>query len=63
MLEQAMLREQFLTLLDKERQAERLYADLSVRLSDPVLRRQIEQLHRDKQRHIALAERLLEIVE
>jgi rubrerythrin len=63
MLEQAFLREQFLALLDKERQAERLYADLSVRLSDPGLRRQIEQLHRDKQRHIALAERLLEIVE
>jgi rubrerythrin len=63
MLEQAMLREQFLALLDKERQAERLYAELSARLTDPVLRRQIEQLHRDKERHIALAERLLEIVE
>ena len=32
MLEQAMLREQFLALLDKERQAERLYADLSAPL-------------------------------
>ncbi len=63
MLEQTLLREQFLTLLDKERQAERLYADLAVRLSDPSLRKQIEQLHRDKQRHITLAERLLEIVD
>lgn len=63
MLEEAILREQFEALLDKERQAERLYADISSRLADPALRRQIEQLHRDKQRHIALAERLLEIVE
>lgn len=63
MLEQAMLREQFLALLDKERQAERTYAELSSRLTDPALRRQIEQLQRDKQRHIALAERLLEIVD
>lgn len=58
-----MLREQFLALLDKERQAEQMYADLAGRTVDPSLRRQIELLHRDKQRHIALAERLLEIVE
>jgi len=63
MLEQAFLREQFLALLDKERQAERVYADLSAKLTDPALRRQIEHLHRDKQRHSALAERLLGIVE
>ena len=58
-----MLREQFLALLDKERQAERMYADLAARMKSPAVRRQIEDLHRDKLRHIALAERLLEIVE
>ena len=58
-----MLREQFLTLLEMERQAEHAYADLAGRMADPSLRQQIELLHRDKQRHIALAERLLEIVE
>ncbi len=58
-----MLREQFLALLEKERQAERMYADLAARTSDEKLRKQIAELHRDKRRHIALAERLLEIVE
>jgi len=63
MLDQALLREQFLALLDKERQAERVYADLAGRTSDESLRQAIQLLHRDKQRHIALAERLLEMVD
>jgi rubrerythrin len=63
MLEQALLREQVAALLEKERQAERVYADLAAKQSDPRLRKQLEELHRDKHRHIALAERLLEILE
>jgi rubrerythrin len=63
MFEQAMLREQFQALLRQEQQAEKLYADLVAKLTDPELLQRVQQLHRDKQRHIRLAERLLEIVE
>jgi rubrerythrin len=63
MFEQAMLREQFQALLHQEQQAERLYAELVAKLTDPHLRQQVQQLHRDEQRHVRLAERLLEIVE
>lgn len=63
MLEQAILRDQFQELLDKERQAERRYAELADQTDDPQLREQILQLRRDKQRHAELAERLLEILE
>ncbi len=63
MLEQAILRDQFQELLDKERQAERRYAELAEQTDDPQLREQILQLRRDKQRHAELTERLLEILE
>jgi rubrerythrin len=63
MLEQALLREQFLELLKREREAAEVYADLVARITDPALRQQVDQLRRDKQRHIRLTERLLEIVE
>jgi len=62
MLEQAVLREQVQTLLEKERQAERAYADMASKVGEASLKAQIEQLRRDKQRHIQLAERLLEIL-
>ena len=63
MLEQAMLREQFMALLSQEQRAADLYARLASELSDPRLRRQLEQLCRDKQRHARMAERLIEIVD
>jgi len=62
MLEQATLREQFQTLLSQEQQALEAYAELAAKVTDPAVRQQVEQLHRDKQRHVELTERLLEIV-
>jgi len=63
MLEQVILREQFQVLLDKEREAEKVYAEQAAKVASGLLRAQIEQLRRDKQRHIRLIERLLEIVD
>jgi len=63
MLEQALLREQFETLLSQEREILRAYSELLARVSDPTLREQVEQLHHDKLRHVELTERLLEIVD
>jgi len=62
MLEQTLLAQQFQSLLEKASQAEHFYADLTARTSDPVLRSQIEQIHKEKLRQVKLAERLLEIV-
>lgn len=63
MLEHALLRERFEQILAAERQAEDGYARLLGEVSDDGLRRQVEQLCRNKQRHVRLAERLLELVE
>ena len=63
MLEQTILRERFEQLLLQERQAEKMYAELSTKVTDAAMREQIEQLRREKQRHVALTERLLELVE
>jgi len=63
MLEQAALREQFQQLLATERQAQQVYAELLAKTDDQKIRQQIEQLCRDKQRHMQLAERLLEILD
>jgi len=62
MLEEALLREQFESLLSQEQQALAAYAALIEEIEDPALRDQVQQLHRDKQRHVELTERLLEIV-
>lgn len=62
MLEQAVLREQFQMLLSQEQQALQAYADLVAKVDDPAVREQVEQLRREKQRHVELTERLLEIV-
>lgn len=61
MLEQEQIAEQFQALLEMEKKAEALYAELAAR-ADPALRARIEELRRDKLRHIRLTERLLEIV-
>ncbi len=63
MLEQALLREQFTALLNQEQLAAALYGKLAIELTDPTLRRQVEQLHLDKQRHARMAERLVEMVQ
>jgi rubrerythrin len=63
MLEQALLREQVQALLASERQAEAAYADLASKVEDPAVKQQIQALRHDKQRHIRLAERLLEILD
>jgi rubrerythrin len=63
MLEQAELREQVQDLLGLERAAEAAYAQLVAKIEDPAIRQQFENLRHDKQRHIRLAERLLEILD
>ncbi|MFA6132938.1 MAG: hypothetical protein WC869_02835 [Phycisphaerae bacterium] len=64
MLEQALLREQFSQLLAKAQEAEQAYAGLiHAGVRDPHAAQELEQLLADKQRHVRLAQRLLEIVE
>ena len=63
MLEAAALRDQFETLLTQEQQALSAYTDLVDRVQDAAVREQVEQLLREKQRHVELTERLLEIVD
>lgn len=58
-----MLREQFEKLLDQQRQAEQVYAKLSGYVSDAESRDQIDQVRRQKRKHIVLTERLLELLE
>ena len=62
MFDEAVLAVQFEELLDREREAVRLYAEWVSEAGDPFLREEVEQLLREKQRHIVLTERLLEIV-
>lgn len=63
MLEQEMLREQFQCILDRQRQALKVYTDLAGASLDASIRQQAQEIQRDKQRHIRLTERLIEIVE
>ncbi|GAG45955.1 unnamed protein product [marine sediment metagenome] len=63
MLEQSLLAERFQALLEIARQAEGAYAELAGKVTDPVLREELEQIRRDKHRHVLMTERLLEIVE
>jgi len=63
MLEEAEIVGQFRALLQLEQQAEQVYAQMLAQVQDAKMRQQIEQLHKDKLKHIRLTERLLEIVE
>ena len=63
MLEQALLADRFQMLLAKQQQAARAYTDLAASQSDPALREELRQLSLDKQRHVHLTERLIEIVQ
>lgn len=62
-MEHAMLAERFRALLEQEREAEQVYAELAAKVADLNAREQIRQIHREKLRHVELVERLLEIVE
>jgi rubrerythrin len=62
-IEQAQLRDRFQALLAQELQALRAYEQLAAQISDPEIHGRVEHLLRDKQRHVELTERLLEIVE
>ena len=62
-VEQVMLAESFRTLLEREREAAAMYADLTSRTADAVTLQQLKEILREKQRHVRLVERLLEIVE
>ncbi|MCP4377155.1 MAG: hypothetical protein GY794_13385 [bacterium] len=63
MFEEAELAEQFNALLDQQQQAADYYATVASNTDDPHVRRQVEQVHREKKRHIQLTQRLLEIVD
>lgn len=63
MLEQALLREQVQAILAQERQAEKAYTDLVAKITDAAALEELQALLSDKQRHIRLAERLLEILD
>ena len=63
MLEQATLRERFQAVLERQRQALLVYESVVGLSSDPAVRKQALQLRKEKERHIRLTERLLEIVD
>ncbi|MDY6914377.1 MAG: hypothetical protein SVT52_07980 [Planctomycetota bacterium] len=63
MLEQALLADRFQLLLARQQQAARAYTDLAAVQNDSALCEQLRQLSLDKQRHVHLTERLLEIVQ
>jgi len=63
MYEQVELSERLQTLLAQEQRAEQEYGELAAATEDVSLREQIEQLRREKRRHVDLTQRLLEIVE
>jgi hypothetical protein len=62
-LEQATLRQRFQSLLEQQRQVLAVYESVAAASADPAVRKQAIQLRRDKERHVRLTERLLEIVD
>jgi len=63
MFEEAQLAEQFNALLDQQQQAANYYAAMAAKTDDPQMRSQVEQVYREKSRHIQLTQRLIEIVD
>ncbi len=61
-LQHQQLAEQFQDLLTQEQQAEGTYAAMAEQTADPQIKIQLESIRSDKQRHIDLIQRLLEIV-
>ncbi len=62
MLEHVMLREQFQTLLNTQQAALGQY-QTAAQTADPESKAKLDQLCREKLRHVELTQRLLEIVE
>ena len=62
-LEQTTLRQRFQSLLERQRQVLAVYESAAAASADPALRKQAIQLRKDKERHVRLTERLLEIVD
>ncbi|HOF17510.1 MAG TPA: hypothetical protein PK082_01275 [Phycisphaerae bacterium] len=63
MLEQFFLREHFESLLAEQKKAADAYGKLAIDLNDPALQEKVAHLVREKQRHVQLTERLLEILD
>jgi rubrerythrin len=63
MLEHAILRDLFEGLCETSRQASKAYESMADQVTDPAVREQVEHVQRDKDRHVYLTERLLEIVQ
>jgi len=63
MLDELVLKERFESLLAKEAQAADAYRQLVKSLNDPDQVKLVHQMIRDKQRHIELTRRLLEMVD
>jgi len=63
MLDQFLLREQFKTLQITQQEALGRYESAAARQADPTAKADLDQLCRDKRRHLELTERLLEIIE
>jgi len=63
MFEEAELAEQFNALLDQQQHAADHYETVAAQTSDPQMKHQMEQVCREKKRHIQLTQRLLEIVD
>ena len=63
MFEEAELAEQFNSLLDQQQQAADQYQAAAAQTANPEVKHQIEQVFREKKRHILLTQRLLEIVD
>ena len=62
MPERVILREHFASILAAARSAAEAYARLARAEHDPLRRQELQRLARDRQRHVELSERLLEIV-
>ncbi|MBN1555963.1 MAG: hypothetical protein JXA11_14560 [Phycisphaerae bacterium] len=62
MLDQCVLREQFRRLQETQQEALGQY-ETAARQADPAVKADLDQLCREKRRHLELTERLLEIIE
>ena len=62
MFEETQLSEQFQALLHAQEKIATQCLQAAGQTSDPQLKEEIQQLHREKQHHMELTERLLEIV-
>ncbi len=62
-LEQISLRQRFESLLDQQRQVLAVYESAAAASTDPAVHKQAIELRKDKERHVRLTERLLEIVD